>query len=344
MPTTFNVISIGQLADIDQVEGDYLADNAAALEGMTFGGLGDALTDNFVSLSSAGSPGSFYNQNGMPNEQFSIDGGPAQTFDATAVFNATVTFVDGSTGTYSAVVFQDTNGNTYLAPEFSDNADQALLESGAIRSISLDSLLGDRASGLTASREEWDFVTCFVRGTKIEAAKGYVPIETLTVGDLVQTVDSGLQPVRWIGRRRMPAYGAFAPILFRAGALGNTEDLRVSPQHRMLLTGWRAEMLFGAPEVLVAAKHLINDQTILCDPGGEVTYFHILFDQHALIFAAGIVTESFHPGTAAWDILSCEAREEIMTLFPALKSHDPTAYGPVVRPVIKSYEARAMPR
>ena len=47
--------------------------------------------------------------------------------------------------------------------------------------------------------------------------------------------------------------GAGAPVLIPAGALGNTRDLLVSQQHRMLVTGWRAELMFGEPEVLVAA-------------------------------------------------------------------------------------------
>lgn len=167
MRTTFNAISIGQLADIDTNEGNFIAENAAALVGMTFGGPGAALVNDFVEVSAVGNVGGFYNMNNSPNDQFSVDGGAAQTFDGTSVYSATVTFVDGTTGTYSAVVFQDVNGNAYLAPEFSDNADQRLLNSKPIQSVSLDRLLGNQFSGLNAAREEWDFVPCFVKGTRI---------------------------------------------------------------------------------------------------------------------------------------------------------------------------------
>lgn len=56
------------------------------------------------------------------------------------------------------------------------------------------------------------------------------------------------------------------------GAGGSNRPLLVSPQHRMLCDDWRAQMLFGETEVLVAAKHLVNDRTIRRAPGaGELS-------------------------------------------------------------------------
>ncbi len=340
MPTTFNVISIGVLADMDTSEGDNVAENASALVGMTFGSAGNTLVNDFVTMSQVGSVGSSYGSNNSPAEQFSINGGAGQTFDSTVIFNATITYIDGTTATYTAVLYQDVNGNAYLAPEFSANGDQTALEAGAIRSITLDSLVGNSYSGLTASRESWNFVTCFVRGTEIETANGPVPVETLKAGDLVRTVDNGLQPLRWVGQRVVAAEGDFAPILIGKGALGNTEALRVSPQHRVMLSGWRAELFYGQPEVLAAAKNLVNGDTIVREVGGEVAYFHILFDQHELVYAAGIESESFHPGQMAWPVLPAAAREEILTLFPELRESGIEAYGGPVRPMIKAHEAQ----
>ena len=340
MPTTFNVISLGVLPDMDTSEGDTTAENASALVGMTFGSAGNSLVNDFVTMSSVGDPGSYYDMDNNPSEQFSIDGGPAQTFDGTSIYNATITYIDGTTATFTAVVFQDVNGNTYLAPEFSANADQTVLEAGAIRSITLDSLAGNVYSGMSTSRETWNYVTCFVRGTKIETASGPVAVEHLNTGDLIRTVDNGLQPLRWIGQRAVPAENAFAPILIRKGALGNTEDLRVSPQHRILLSGWRAEIYLGMPEVLASAKSLINGETILRETGGEVEYFHIMFDRHELVYAAGIESESFHPGEMGWNALTDASREEILTLFPELRDEGFKAYGVTARPTIKPREAQ----
>ncbi|UXX82729.1 Hint domain-containing protein [Roseovarius pelagicus] len=343
MPTTFNVISLGQLADMDTTEGNAVAENASALVGQSFGGPGAPLVDEFASFSRVGAADTTFDQDSdADTDYFSIDGGPAQTFDSVAVYNATITYTDGSTGSISAVVFQDVNGHSYLAPEFSANADMAALEGGAIRSISLDSLIGNEYSGLTASREAWNFVTCFVRGTEIHTAAGPVPIERLVPGDMIWTVDRGMQPLRWIGRRRVAARGTLAPILIRAGALGNSCDLRVSPQHRILLTDWRAEMYLGAREALAPAKHLVNGHDIVREPGGMVEYFHIMFDQHELVHAGGIASESFHPGAMAWDGMGADARGEILAIFPELRQSGPEVYGPPVRRSLKAHEARLL--
>lgn len=341
MPTTFNAISIGNLADIDTTEGNDVAENASALVGMTFGGVGNALVDDFVEVSRVGNPGSVYDMDNSSNDRFRIDGGPPRSFDGTAIYNATITYTDGSTATISAVVFQDTSGNSYIAPEYSANSDQTALEADAIRSISLDSLLGNTYSGLTTSRETWEFVTCFTAGTQILTPKGEVLIERLKLGDLVETLDHGPQAIRWIGNTIVAAFGKFAPVAIAPNALGNTQELRVSQQHRMLLTGWKAEVLFGESEILSPAVHLINDDTIRRIEGGQVEYFHLMFDTHEIIFAEGCPSESFHPGKQGMGVLAEEVREEIFELFPELRD-DLTTYGPTARVTLKAFEARAL--
>ena len=341
MPQTFTALFLGNLADIDTTEGNYTAENASALVGQTFGAPGDALLNNAVTWSAVKVSGSVYDMNNSTNEKFSIDGGPAQTFDATSVYKATVTFADGSTGNISAVVAQDTDGNTYLMPEFSDNQDQGILQSGPIQSITLNSLLGNRYSGLTASRETWDLVTCFTSGTSIATDRGERRIDDLRIGDRVQTLDNGLQCIRWIGRRTVPAQGAFAPVRIKAGAFGNRRDLLVSPQHRMLVRDWRVELNTGHPEALCPAKHLLGGPYATLQTGGNVTYFHLLFDRHELIWAEGSLSESFHPGTLSWTTLTAAARAEILALFPQIADHGPASYGPSARPSLKRFETLA---
>jgi hypothetical protein len=127
--------------------------------------------------------------------------------------------------------------------------------------------------------------------------------------------------------------------VIEAGTLGNTRTLRVSPQHRMLLSGWQAELLYESAEVLVAAKMLVNDQTIRPEDGGTVEYVHMLFDGHEVVFAEGAASESFHPGHVGWGALAETAREEILSLFPALASDGLAAYGPSARRSLTATEA-----
>jgi hypothetical protein len=41
---------------------------------------------------------------------------------------------------------------------------------------------------------------CFLKGTKIQTAKGERKVEDLAIGDLLPTMFGGLRPVQWIGR------------------------------------------------------------------------------------------------------------------------------------------------
>lgn len=342
MPSTFSVISLGVLADIDKWEGNTTSENAGALVGLTFGGPGNPLLDDFVTWSPVGNPGEFYDMDGRPAEHFRIDGGNPQRFDGTAVYNATITYVDGSTGTFTAVIAQDTNGNAYLVPEYVSPGDQSVLEAGPIQSVTLNSLAGNNYSGLNTDRYNWNYVTCFLEGTLIETVDGPRAIEDLQQGDLIPTMDNGCQPIRWVASSKITGNPKAAPVRIQAGALGNTRDLYVSPQHRVLLTGWRAELYMGEDEVLVPAIQLVNDKTIRQVQKDSFTYYHLLFDNHELIYAAGIASESFHPGEKAIGSMAEDARDELLAIFPELASITTDSYGPCARPTTKSFEAAVL--
>ncbi|MEL6700954.1 MAG: Hint domain-containing protein, partial [Pseudomonadota bacterium] len=163
-----------------------------------------------------------------------------------------------------------------------------------------------------------DTIPCFVAGTAILTPEGERPVETLSVGDMVMTHDNGPQEIRWIGSRTLVAQGKHAPIAIRAGALGDHRTLLVSPHHRILIRDLLSELLFGEPEVLVSAKDLVNDRSIRPREGGEVTYVHMLFDQHEIVFSEGLATESFLPGPQTADCFEQAVLDEICDIFPEL--------------------------
>jgi len=183
---------------------------------------------------------------------------------------------------------------------------------------------------------------CFAAGTRLATAKGNRPIEKLRVGDLVETADHGLQPIRWIGHMTVDGMGDLAPILIAAGALGNRRDIMVSPLHRMLVSGWRVELLFGTDEVIAAAKMLVDGAAIRPHPMREVTYYHILFDAHEIVFAEGAGAESFHPGEEGFDALGAAAQDEITALLPHIAGGNFAAYGPSARRSLRAHEARLL--
>ncbi len=183
-------------------------------------------------------------------------------------------------------------------------------------------------------------VPCFLRGTRIDTPDGPRRVETLRAGDQVHTLDAGPQRIVWIGSDVADGSDRDAPVLIREGALGNRADLYVSPQHRMLIRDPRSELHSAEPEVLVAAVHLVNGTTIRRATFGEVEYFHILLDQHQIIFAEGAPSESFFagsdwaaeiPAVAAW----CRR----------LRKHAPVAWGRAMRParpLARGYEGRVL--
>jgi len=137
----------------------------------------------------------------------------------------------------------------------------------------------------------YDFVACYVQGTFIATIEGERPIEHLNIGDRVITLSGGEMPIRWIGRRRYSGWNAAGnrevlPVTISAGALGGglpRRDLRVSPEHAMYIDG-----------VLIAARDLLNGKSIIQEESvDELTYFHLEFDTHAVIFAEGAPSESF---------------------------------------------------
>ncbi len=199
---------------------------------------------------------------------------------------------------------------------------------------------GPRIKAGGASPDSEDII-CFTAGTLIKTPRGERRIETLCPGDTVLTLDNGPQPLRWIGKETVRASGNLAPIRFAKTAFGGHRDLLVSPQHRMLFRGPTAEMLFGRREVLAPAKSLVDEYSVTTEFGGMVTYVHLLFDRHQIVFANGIPSESFYPGTSELESLPDASRQEVFRLFPELRSNF-GGYGPASRTCLSGQAARAL--
>ncbi len=166
---------------------------------------------------------------------------------------------------------------------------------------------------------------CFTAGTLIKTERGERPIELLKVGDRVMTRDHGLQTIRWAGSRTVAGIGTMAPVVFDTGTLGCSAPLTVSPNHRMLISGAMAELVCGDDELLLSAKMLVNDRNVRRAPCGFVTYVHVMFDYHEIIWANDCPTESFYIGDNAISALNDDQAAEILAIFPELKTSNKKA-------------------
>lgn len=250
--------------------------------------------------------------------------------DVTASWPGDTVTINTASGniTYTGITFYTADGSRYFTP-----TDGQVMQSGTFVSstfVNTDAPLDVNDLG----------PSCFTPGTMIETPGGQVPIEELRTGDLVTTLDDGAQPIRMILRDRFRAAGNLAPVRFDPGAIGNEAPLIVSPQHRMLISGWQAELYCGQQEVLVAAKHLVNGTSVRTVSGGVVEYIHLLFDQHQIVFGGGIPSESYFPGRADMP-QNEETMVELLTLFPQIRIKA-NADMATARPVIRGREAQLL--
>ncbi len=200
-------------------------------------------------------------------------------------------------------------------------------------------------------KEIEDVIPCFTPGTLIATPQGEVPVESLAAGDVVVTRDNGLQEIRWVGSRTLDAEeletaAPLRPILIKAGALGHglpERDMVVSPQHRVLMTGELPQLYFEDSEVLVAAKHLVNGDTIVqLGADADVTYIHFMFDRHEVVLSDGAWTESFQPGDQSLGSMGDAQRAEIFAIFPELATVEGLGEYTAARRALRAHEAKLL--
>ena len=357
MPLTFKALYVGTSStQLDPTEGNDTAEGAENFAKTTFGAKDNALAGSWVSFTSVDNGGYadvLDVNNSRSNDQAIIDNGSGPvtyTFDGTAVYKGYITYNDGSVSAKDLpiVLVQMTNGDLYIVPSpQAGTATNDALSAGQIQSITFTGVLSVDHTGMVTDRPVVGFVTCYAAGTLIGTPTGPRAVETLAPGDMVDTLDHGPQPIRWIGHRQlgvadMIANPALEPVRIAPGAMGQglpLRELRVSPQHRMLVRSAIAERMFGGPEVMVAAKHLAGLPGIEpCTGVAPVEYWHVLCDRHEVLFAEGAPSESLYTGEQALYALDAEARAEIAALFPDMAPPEPA------RDLVPGRRARTLAR
>ncbi len=171
-------------------------------------------------------------------------------------------------------------------------------------------------SGFTADNTG---VVCFSAGTRILTPRGEIPVERLRVGDLVTTADNGPQPLLWsamrhLGPEELAATPQNKPVEIAAGAFGNDRPLIVSPQHGVLLTLDGEQLLARAVHLARLDGHAVRQRRDC----RTVTYWHLFFERHEIVFSNGLATESYYPGPHAIANLAPSARSNLALLLPQI--------------------------
>lgn len=136
---------------------------------------------------------------------------------------------------------------------------------------------------------------CFLPGTMISQPGGETAVEDLRIGDEVLTFANGVahaRPVIWAGHRRtsvragLPDDEAGYPVRILKGAVADNvphTDLLVTPEHCLFFDG-----RFIPARMLVNGSSVFYDRNIL-----TYAYYHIETEEHAVIMANGMLTESY---------------------------------------------------
>jgi Hint domain len=190
---------------------------------------------------------------------------------------------------------------------------------------------------------------CLSGDARVKVECGTCAARDICAGSRVMTQDHGAQAVLWVGKRiidfaREPAMEDHRPIIFETGSVDGinpTAPIRLSPQHRVLIRGWRAELYFAERSILVPARALVNNTTIRVDTESPtVEYVHLLFRKHEVIWADDLPVESLFLGEIAMGVAGAALEREIFDIFPELK---PVAERMrMARPAVRMRDARVL--
>jgi len=170
-------------------------------------------------------------------------------------------------------------------------------------------------------------VPCFAAGTLVETQYGRREVERLEPGDLVLTLDAGPQPVMRVLRSEFGAADLAArpwlrPVVLSRGALGAATDLVVSRQHCLAIDTPQGPRLARAGQL---ARRLPGLR--IAEGRRRVSYVHLLFERHHIVFANGIAAETLYLGPSVR-----AARPDLASLpemARALPLADPLPPGPL---------------
>ncbi|SEL01077.1 Hint domain-containing protein [Roseovarius azorensis] len=106
-------------------------------------------------------------------------------------------------------------------------------------------------------------------------------------GDRVITRDTGIAVVQWITIARHLT----RIIRIRAGSLGHTRpdrDVTLPAAQPILVRDWRAQAIFGAPQIIVPASRLVDGEFVTLHTAQEILLCSLGFDHPHVLYVDGL--------------------------------------------------------
>jgi Hint domain len=127
------------------------------------------------------------------------------------------------------------------------------------------------------------------------------------------------------------------PVRLTRAFTGSDRQLLVSPQHGLLVRHQGAEALARAAHL----ARLDGGQARVANGVTSVTYVHLMFGHHQIIWSNGVPSESFYPGGWGLAMLDEAALLSLIRTFPRVaKLGAKLGYGPTARPVLRMADLR----
>ncbi|WP_408740376.1 Hint domain-containing protein [Acetobacter senegalensis] len=206
------------------------------------------------------------------------------------------------------------------------------------------------SKSFTQSDGNGGVITCFLSDSMIRTPEGDVAVQDIQVGDSVVAYVDGQQQVRkvvWAGKTHvavkagLPDDEAGYPVRILKDALAEGvpyKDMLVTPEHCLFFNG-----LFTPVRMLVNGASIFYDHSIT-----SYDYYHIETEQHSVIVADGVMTESYldtgNRGSFRQEgtVVSLNAGSHKTVRTWAEDAAAPLVVAqPVVEPIFRKIEARA---
>ena len=193
------------------------------------------------------------------------------------------------------------------------------------------------------------FAACFLAGTLISTFNSTMAVETIKTGDIVKTFDwktnqTTNATVIWVGQKHTNVKTYLSddlagyPVRILKNAISENvpnKDLLVTPEHCLFFDG-----------NFVPARMLVNGRSIYYDYSiTSYDYYHIETEQHSVIWANGMLTESY---LDTGNRNTFKNDQKVVSLFNNIKTWDNDAAAPLnvhrdfVEPIYNQINKRAL--